>query len=89
MYTLVSHYQRPVLDEISGDGGPVFSLQERGAVAGSEEVKKRARVPCHTSESHPLLVIYAEAEGAESRSSSCRTFSKVNALVYLLDESNV
>jgi len=64
VYTLVSHYQRPVLDEISGDGGPVFSLQERGAVAGSEEVKKRARVPCHTSESHPLLVIYAEAEGA-------------------------
>ena len=64
MYTLVSHYQRPVLDEISGDGGPIFSLQERGAVAGSEEVKERARVPCHTSESHPLLVIYAEAEGA-------------------------
>ena len=64
MYTLVCHYQRPVLDEISGDGGPVFSLQERGAVAGSEEVKERARVPCHTSEGHPLFVIYAEAQGA-------------------------
>jgi hypothetical protein len=52
------------LDEISGDGGPIFSLQERGAVAGSEEVKERARVPCHTSEGHPLFVIYAEAQGA-------------------------
>jgi len=56
-------YQGTVLDEISWDRDPVFSLQEGGAVSGREEVEKRARVPGNTCQGDPLLVVYAETKG--------------------------